>query len=147
MSQKFSTFTLLLILLSHAIINNTASASYSYVDGGASWSSGVCSSGTKQSPINLEEYLGICDDSMTFYGKYSSSAVLVTLEANDYYRYFNYTGINYYLTDFNGTFLSYTSSYAVFRNPSEHKIKELQYDVEMQVVSTLDPGYTSNYTT
>ena len=113
---------------------------YNYAKAGDDWSTDNSACGTEdiQSPISIDDYLGMCDSTQTFYAKYktlSSTYETVYLKTDPQNRtmYIEYPYINYYLTDLNGYFMHYESEYIYFRNPSEHKLNDIVYDVEMQV--------------
>ena len=144
-------------IISQAIVSNgtyvnaTSTLAYDYSSAGSNWKDTYPDCGKKdiQSPIEISDKLGMCDSELTFYAKYKTVATgaldTVYLKTDPLNRtmYFDYTDIHYYLTDLNGYFMHYESEYVYFRNPAEHKLNDIEYNVEMQVQAKLATGYTS----
>lgn len=132
-------------MLVTSLNSNESITDYNYLKSGTDWQDKYenCGKGLEQSPLNLDEFLGICDNSQTFSAHYNNAESLVILERNEHFRFFNLTGQKYYVSTTEDQFLQYTSKYVIFRNPSDHKIRDQEYDVEMQVVCELSVGYES----
>jgi len=108
----------------------------SYTTSGADWT-GTCSTGVRQSPIDIDTSVGPCDSSMVFDLTFADGAQLIQLLDNDETIRGATTASTLYATDVNGLLTGFQSVQFHFHAPSEHKIEGDSYDLELHFVHNI----------
>lgn len=124
-----------------------------YLKGGQDWGAN-CTAETmkRQSPINLEDFKGACDNTihldLTLTPKatnYSAITIkdpgLLAIQAD------NNSTIGYmYATDLEGKIFGYNAQRVIAHAPSEHSIDGVNFDLELQIEMTIIPNQFQNVT-
>ena len=117
---------------------------FNYKCNGCDWT-GLCSSASEQSPINVLEYQSTCDQSHTFkYQVQNLSSFVTVFETAGPVVYSNF--MEFYLKDLAGEFIGLDSTHVKFRLPSEHQINGASFDVEMQISGHIKEEYSASMT-
>ncbi|CAD8047518.1 unnamed protein product [Paramecium primaurelia] len=128
------------------IVQSQTATTISYASQGSDWTSGVCSSSTSQSPINLEVSSGTCDNSMVLDIQFKKDAMQIVMERVQYTIQSKAAVSNLYATDINGNLYGYTATQFMFHGPSEHTIEGTRYDLEMQIMHELKSEFSATIT-
>ncbi|CAD8139674.1 unnamed protein product [Paramecium octaurelia] len=136
----------LIIPLLYIVQSQTTTTTISYASQGSDWTTGVCSSSTSQSPINLEVSSGTCDNSMVLDIQFKKDAMQIVMERVQYTIQSKAAVSNLYATDINGNLYGYTATSFMFHGPSEHTIEGTRYDLEMQIVHELKSEFSATIT-
>jgi carbonic anhydrase len=112
---------------------------FTYSSHGGDWSS-TCSSGSLQSPINIDPSGITCDKSMMFEMTFNDD-VSVSLDQSS--LAINGTGVisELFATDINGILTGYEAEYFVLHYPAEHQIDDTSYDLELQIVHYIKDSF------
>jgi carbonic anhydrase len=108
---------------------------YSYTAQGYDWG-GLCSSGSSQSPIEIDDIKGSCSNTMIFDITFNSTSVATILKNTGANLTANGSWANVYATDINGNLLGYSAKSFSIKSPAEHVIDGSQPDLELQIYCT-----------
>lgn len=138
------------VLIILSILINDLLATDGYSKSGSDWT-GLCvaTNSTRQSPIDIEDFKGSCDNSIVLDMNLSSTSTAMTVEdvAVPGYRHLTpnpTTGSlgTLYATNLNGKIYGYDLKSVAAHSPSEHKIEGDSYDLEIQFIFELKPEFT-----
>ncbi|KAL4448809.1 hypothetical protein ABPG74_012898 [Tetrahymena malaccensis] len=131
--------TLVIILL----IAQIQATDYSYINQGSDWG-GTCTSGSLQSPIDISDVQGSCDNTMNLTLQLSnqnlntqilkSQVLSSTAPANQYWSYL-------YASNLDGVISGYQSNYFSIHSPAENYLNGSQPDVELQIFHTINTNF------
>jgi carbonic anhydrase len=114
---------------------------FTYSSHGGDWD-GTCSSGSLQSPINIDPSGITCDKSMMFEMTFNND---ITLTLSQSTLAINGTGntpmSELFATDINGILTGYEAESFVLRYPAEHQIDDTSYDLELQIVHYIKDSF------
>lgn len=115
---------------------------FTYNNQGSDWT-GLCVTGSNQSPIDIDTVKGTCDNSMVFDITFPNTNSVITLTDTAFQIQGTNTEIKLYATDINGLLTGYTSTYMTFHAPSEHHIEGNAYDLEMQIQFAINTEFAA----
>ncbi|EAS02862.1 eukaryotic-type carbonate dehydratase (macronuclear) [Tetrahymena thermophila SB210] len=137
--SNFKNLTLVVIL----IIAQIQAQDFNYINKGSDWT-GTCLSGSLQSPIDISDVQGSCDNTMNLTMQLSnqnlstqilkSQVLSSTAPANQYWSYL-------YASNLDGVISGYQSNYFSIHSPAENYLNGSQADVELQILHTINPNF------
>ncbi|KAL4481475.1 hypothetical protein ABPG74_007564 [Tetrahymena malaccensis] len=116
---------------------------YNYKSGGSDWT-GTCSTGQNQSPIDISNIQGTCDNSMTIdvslYNQNVQTSVVKDQSGLSSAGDFG----SLYAKDINGILIGYEATQLQVHIPSEHTVDGSGYDVELQIYFTIKKEFQAS---
>ena len=139
---------MLLVVCFGSLLQLVLTQTYSYT-GQGSWP-GTCTSGSRQSPIDIQDFKGACDNSIQLDLKLSPSSTqfamtLTNVASPGYITAVSTNGTigTLYASDLSGKIYGYTMKELRVHAPSEHTIAGTSYAVEVQMIFTIRSEFTN----